>query len=97
MAATAQRLADQLQLVLDGQLSLDDLLEQPANRGDALNSCFHGLQHFLMDEDIRAKDLAYREMQEHELRKLIALLRSNADVERLAKIHFLGRSSESLP
>ena len=92
MAATALNLADQLQRVLDGGLSLDDLLENPSNQGDALESCFHGLQHFLSDNDIRAKDAGYREMQETEMRKLITLLRSGADHRVLSKIHFLGQS-----
>jgi len=92
MAAEALDLADQLQRVLDGVLSLDHVLEDPSNQGDLLESCLHGLQHFLSDDDIRAKDPGYREMQETEMRKLIALLRSGADNRVLSQIHFLGRS-----
>ncbi|MCV2371413.1 hypothetical protein [Roseateles oligotrophus] len=93
MASTALSLADQLQLVLDGRISLDNVSDNPENAGEPLASCFHGLQHFLMDEDIRTKDSAYLEMQESEMRKLIALLRQGADGKVLARISFLGRSS----
>jgi len=92
MATTALDLADQLQRVLDGIISLDEVLEDPGNQGDPLESCRHGLQHFLSDGDIRCTDADYREMQETEMRKLIALLRSGADRSVLSQIHFLGSS-----
>lgn len=89
----AQVLADQLQDVLDGLKMLDDVINDPVNAGDPLASCFHGLQHFLADADIRAKDVEYRQMQETEMRKLIQLLRIGADGKALSKIHFLGTSN----
>jgi hypothetical protein len=92
METPAMALADKLQRVLDGSIALDDLLDDPANRGECLDACLLGLQHFLSDDDIRAKDADYRDMQETEMRKLIALLRSGADRQTLSKIHFLGRS-----
>jgi hypothetical protein len=92
MEPSSVALADQLQRVLDGVIQLEDVLEDPDNQGEYLEGCLHGLQHFLSDDDIRAKDADYREMQETEMRKLIALLRSGADRRVLSKIHFLGRS-----
>jgi hypothetical protein len=51
-----------------------------------------GLEHFLADADIRAKDDGYREMQEEELGRLIDLLRAEAPAEQLRRITFLGPS-----
>ena len=73
-------------------MSLHRVIDDPANAGEPLASCFHGLQHFLMDEDIRAEDSAYRQMQESEMRKLIELLRSDVGGETLARVSLLGRS-----
>lgn len=92
MTKTNEALAAQLQRVLDGRAKLQDILDDPATQGDELQSCFHGLQHFLADEDIRAKDDEYRQMQEAEMRKLIRLLLSGADCRLLSAVHFLGRS-----
>ena len=92
MATPALVLANQLQRVLEGTVALNDVLDDPANHGEPLEGCLHGLYHFLSDEDIRAKDAGYRQMQETEMHKLIALLRSEADRVALSKIHFLGRS-----
>jgi hypothetical protein len=93
MASTAHDLADQLQGVLDGSIRLADVLIDPGNKGELLESCLHGLQHFLSDGDIRGKDAPYRQMQEDEMRKLIWLLRNDPDRAKLAKIHFLGGSA----
>jgi len=90
MAIPALVLADQLQRVLDGAIALEDVLDDPANQGDILQSCIHGLEHFLVDADIRSMDAGYRQMQVAEMCKLIALLRSGADRRLLSKIHFLG-------
>lgn len=90
LAATA--LADRLQLILDGRDSLDDLLDDPAAFEGELANCIHGLHHFLMDEDIRAKEAGYRLMQESEMQELIAHLRAGAPGSDLRKISFLGRS-----
>jgi hypothetical protein len=92
MTKANETLAAQLQRVLDGVVRLQDILDDPANQGDELQSCFHGLQHFLADEDIRARDNEYRQMQEAEMRKLIRLLRSGADCSLLSTVHFLGTS-----
>ena len=92
MATKALALADQLQGVLDGVIALEDVLDAPGNQGEILQSCIHGLGHYLVDDGIRAKDAVYRQMQETELRRLIALLRSGADSRLLSKIHFLGKS-----
>ena len=92
MTKTSEALAVQLQRVLDGEARLQDILDDPINQGDELQSCFHGLQHFLADKDIRAKDNQYRQMQEDEMRKLIRLLRSGADCSLLSAVYFLGTS-----
>ena len=85
-------LANQLDDVLAGRLELRLVLEQPAPQGGSLEACFHGLQHFLADSDIRAKDESYRVTQEGEMRKLIGLLRSSASYDNLATVDFLGGS-----
>ena len=90
MSATS--LADQLELVLDGRMPLEDVLASGNSTVEPLINCFHGLQHFLADEDIRAKDAGYRRMQVSEMRKLIGLLRSGADGKTLSKISLLGLS-----
>ncbi len=92
MATAANLLAGDLDYVLDGTVSLEEVLDNPAYADGPLTSCFHGLQHFLADAGLRAKDSAYRQMQEAELRKLILLLRSGADESTLRKISFLGVS-----
>jgi hypothetical protein len=43
-----------------------------------LEAVFVNLQHYLADEDIRQRDSVYRQMQESELDRLIALLQSAA-------------------
>jgi hypothetical protein len=43
-----------------------------------LEAVFVNPQHYLADEDIRQRDSVYRQMQESELDRLIALLRSAA-------------------
>ncbi len=57
-----------------------------------LEHIWDGLEHFLADADIRAKDDDYREMQEQELDRLIELLQQGASKEQLRRISFLGRS-----
>ncbi|MDL5033154.1 hypothetical protein QRD43_14665 [Pelomonas sp. APW6] len=93
MHVTATSLAELLQQVLDGEAPIDAVLERDENFEGALAGCFHGLQHFAADMDIREKDAGFREMQEGEMRKLIALLRFGANRAALEKIHFLGVSS----
>ena len=90
----SESLAEKLECVLKGTVSLDGVLADPINFEGLAGSCFHGLQHFLADEDIRAWDSSYREMQENEMRKLIVLLKSGADSKALAAVTFLGGSGE---
>ena len=90
--ATADALAQKLEAVLDGTLTLESVLNDPTNFEGAAKASFHGLQHFLADADIRAKDSAYRNMQESEMLRLIHLLKSGADATVLSKVSFLGGS-----
>lgn len=76
-----------------GELSLKSVLDDPANFKGPASAVYHGLQHFLADADIRAKDSGYRTMQEREMLKLIRLLNAGADANALAKITFLGVSN----
>jgi hypothetical protein len=87
-------LAQKLDAVMAGTLLLESVLADPAHFEGAAKASFHGLQHFLADADIRAKDRAYREMQYGEMQKLIRLLKSGAGAEVLARITFLRVSSE---
>jgi hypothetical protein len=93
MHVTATSLAELLQRVLDGEAAIDAVLESNENFEGALAGCLHGLQHFAADVEIREKDASYRQMQEGEMRKLIALLKSGATRAALEKVHFLGASS----
>ena len=93
MANAADLLAGDLERVLGWTVLLEKVLDDPAYVDGPLTSCSHGLQHFLLDAELRAKDSAYRQMQEAELRKLIVLLRSGADEPILRKISFLGASN----
>lgn len=89
-----ESLANKLEAVLAGSLPLENVLADPTNFEGMAEASFHGLQHFLADADIRAKDSAYRSMQEREMQRLIVLLKSGADAKALAKITFLGTSGE---
>lgn len=84
------RLASELDRVLAGAVDLGDVLEKAPSFGEPMNQCFHGLQHYLSDADIRAKDPEYRSMQESEMRRLIGLLRSETPISDLRLITFLG-------
>ena len=90
MGMPAELLARDLQSVLEGITPLEAVLDNPRHQQGALPACFHGLQHFLADEGIRAKDQDYRRMQEEEMRKLIRLLLAGADDVTLRRITFLG-------
>lgn len=92
--ANTEQLANMLEAVLAGSLSLESVLADLTNFEDSTKVAFHGLQHFLTDADIRAKNSWYRTMQENEMRKLIGLLKSGADTRAIAKISFLGVSGE---
>ena len=58
-----------------------------------LSGVLVNLQHYLADEDIRQRDSVYRQMQESELDRLIALLRSAAPSDALAEIGFLSATA----
>lgn len=90
----AELLAQKLEAVMAGLLSLESVLDDPTNFEGPAGASFHGLQHFLADADIRAKDSTYRALQEGEMQKLIRLLKSGSDAQALAKITFLGVSGE---
>lgn len=92
--ANAESLAQKLEAVMAGTLSLQSVLADPANFKGSASAAFHGLQHFLADADIRETDSDYRAMQEQEMVKLIQLLNSGADTKVLGKITFLGASGE---
>ena len=92
--ANAESLAEKLEAVLAGSLSLQSVLADPENFDGHASATFYGLQHFLADSDIRAKDVVYRTMQEREMKKLIRLLRTGADANEPAKITFLEISDE---
>jgi hypothetical protein len=96
MDASMERLANDLQSVLDGTLPLADVLsnEKSVSYGDAIKDCFADLHHFVSDSDERASDPWYKEMQESEMRKLILLLRNGGRPERIRKITFLGYSKD---
>jgi hypothetical protein len=85
-----EALASRLEGVLVRGEALSLLLEEPGPLLKALQPCFHGLQHYLADEDIRAKDEKYRQMQENEMRQLIRLLRTGAERSRVGRVSFLS-------
>ena len=86
-------LAKDLEEVLAGRLSIDVVLDE-RDYWPELDACYHGLEHFRGDKNIRAKDARWKEMQEHELRHLISLLRSGASNEKLSEVLFLGYSTK---
>ena len=57
-----------------------------------LETLWGNLEHYLADADIRAKDAAYRDMQDAELTKLIRLLREGGSKTMLRALTFLGSS-----
>ena len=89
-----EALASRLEGVLVRGEALDLLLEEPGPLVEALRPCLHGLQHYLADEDIRAKDEKYRQMQENEMRLLIHLLRTGADPSHVERISFLSTTGD---
>jgi hypothetical protein len=88
--AQNEALASRLEGILVRGEALDLLLDEPGPLLEALHPCFHGLQHYLAVEDIRAKDEKYRQMQDNEMRLLIRLLRTGAEPSRVGKISFLS-------
>jgi hypothetical protein len=87
--------ADDLERLVRGDLSADDIRERYGWKSSAPELIQHSMchiEHYLSDTDIRAKSESYREMQEGEMSKLIRLLRAGAPSEEIVRIHFLGRS-----
>ena len=92
MPATEEQrsaLAEYLDGVLEGTASLSALLEEPGSHTEALEPCFHGLHHYLSDEDMRLKSPAYRRMQDEEMKLLIRLLREGASTQHVSRVSFL--------
>lgn len=83
-----QQLAEDLIRVLDGNLALAEVLAHPERYGGALEPCLQGLQHYLADEAVRAKDAGHRAMQEDAMERLIDLLLMGAPNEELASASF---------
>jgi hypothetical protein len=90
-------LADALETELRGERSLQGVLDDAQLFFGETAACFHGLQHFLADADIRARDPAYADMQNDEMRSLIGLLRQQAPAWQLEKVSFLGQADLSEP
>lgn len=92
---------DQVMLASDLEALLLGALSEPAFRrkyqplvaaSPLLDFIWGNLEHYLTDADIRARDTSYREFQDSELRKLIALLRADAPMDVLARVTFLSSS-----
>ena len=94
---TAQRrLADDLEALLTGALTSDEFRRKygTSHLPSAALEALPDLDHYLDDADIRERDEAYRQMQDLELTKLIALLREGAPGWQLEQVHFLGPSQK---
>lgn len=88
------RLAAALEAVMRGETDLICLLEGVDLYDGALMACLHGLWHFEIDKDIRAKDVWYRSMQEGCMGELIRRLRAGVSDGELSEIDFLARRWE---
>ena len=88
-------LAKSLQQLLDRKMTPEEFRAKHRLDGldpdDVILALMSQLDHYLDDDDIRAKDEGYRIMQETEMKALIAALRSN-DLERAKRVTFLSRS-----
>ncbi len=73
-------LADFLDRVLHSETRPEDFDVQwgSLELSEPLDRLYAVLPHYLSDYRIRARDPWYREMQEHELKKMICLLREEA-------------------
>jgi hypothetical protein len=60
--------------------------------GDDIEQIMAYVEHYIADDDIREKDIEYREMQTNEMKKLIQLLRANAPIKQILSITFLHES-----
>lgn len=65
------RLAEQLEGVLAGTVDLLALLDDALSYGEPMKGCYHGLWHYQMDADIRARgprislNAGYRDEKAH--------------------------------
>ena len=84
-------LADDLESLLVGALDAAQLRRKygAGVASPTLEALWPNLDHYLDDADIGTKDVAYRDMQDSELRKLIQLLRQRAPIDALRRITFL--------
>ena len=98
MRVSVEQLSDDLQGVLEGTLSPGEFRARNPIAGyeRSLQTVLCLVEHYLADADIRSRDAGYRDMQDTEMRKLIAMLRSGR-LDDAAKIHFLGYSAEPQP
>ena len=62
---------------------------RPGLHKDA-NDVWANVWHYVSDYDIRARDAAYRDMQEEHMDKLIRALRAGAPRSELLRYHFLA-------
>ncbi|OAI56784.1 hypothetical protein AYO49_03585 [Verrucomicrobiaceae bacterium SCGC AG-212-N21] len=89
----ADSLAQDLELLGSGTLSAEGFRARYKSSQSAVaTAVWPYVEHFLADDDIRARDDEYRTMQETELAKLVSLLRAGAPESELRQITFLGYS-----
>ncbi|UOP04245.1 hypothetical protein [Conchiformibius kuhniae] len=89
MNDTLTELTLALQAYADGTLSGQDLLARWANAPPSYLPVYYHLFHLVDDEDIRARDAAYRSRQTAQLHELIDALHRQAAPETLKTICFL--------
>ena len=89
-----RRLADDLEELARGKITESEIRSRYewTRAQPRLGTVMCNLYHYLDDADIRSRDPRYREMQESELRKLLALLRGDATERELDAINFLWHS-----
>lgn len=77
-----QKVSELIVFVITNQMSVRDaLLHFPSNRFDKSIECaWHALLHYEADEDLRAKDVEYKEEQDEYLYFLSDLLKEGQDL-----------------
>jgi hypothetical protein len=93
MKVSVEQLAGDLQGVLDGTLSPGQFRARNPIAGHELHleAVLCRVEHYFADADIRGRDSEYRDMQDADMRKLIAMLRSGR-LDDAARIDFFGNS-----
>ena len=83
--------ADSLEQLSRGQLSPDEIRERywADSTPQLIQDVMACVEHYLSDDDVRAKDAAYRQMQETEMARLVQLLRTGGTRQELLAITFL--------